>query len=578
MKAIFPKIIVILIILALVASITCPPAYAQEAEAFLAIRVLDPLGRPLEKIEVHLIRGSEVREFLTNSTGYAEFRHLTVGEYLARVKLDNITLAEKKVSIPEDKLVELTAQVGEVKLWVKNLDGGPVKGAMVSLRSVSGYEVKAESDKDGAVSFRLVPYSELESVGSYTLTVKLGDVEIYEEEVQVNEPSFSKNVTTPLLRLRLTIVDLEGNPVPRITVELSSKSYSAKRRSDNGTVVFENIPSSKLEDIGVYGIEARMRTEAGDMLIYVGNRSFTESLSLSLIADLARIRVKVLDEEGEPVSRVRVVLSNDLLANFTSRETDESGVATFERIPLSRGVVKAGTYIVRAYRAENLIGEVEKEILEHGETIELRVKRGAAAIRLLDFRGAPLTGYLISLIDSLTGERYNRTTDEGGEASFKIFYGSYELQVYDPRGSLIHSQHIRLTGEKLDLKLKEVNFPLKIVVSDSFGNPLTSGVAEIYLGDEKLLQRRLDGKPIILELPHPAELRIDVLSDEGDLIQRETIYANGPSTHVVRLDSYIQLGGLLRLEELAQAIGFGISALILALSIILLVRSFRGKG
>ena len=69
-----------------------------------------------------------------------------------------------------------------------------------------------------------------------------------------------------------------------------------------------------------------------------------------------------------------------------------------------------------------------------------------------------------------------------------------------------------------------------------------------------------------------------MLSDEGDLIQRETIYADGPSTHVVRLDSYIQLGGLLRLEELAQAIGFGISALILALSAILLVRSFRRKG
>ncbi|MCD6312699.1 MAG: carboxypeptidase regulatory-like domain-containing protein, partial [Thaumarchaeota archaeon] len=114
MKAMFPKIVVILIILALVASIACPPAYAQEAEASLTIRVLDPLGRPLEKIEVHLIKGSEVRRFLTNSTGYAEFRHLTAGEYLARVKLDDITLAERKVSVPEDKLVELTARVSEV--------------------------------------------------------------------------------------------------------------------------------------------------------------------------------------------------------------------------------------------------------------------------------------------------------------------------------------------------------------------------------------------------------------------------------------------------------------------------------
>ena len=578
MRAMLSKIMAILVILALVASIACSPAHAQDAEASLTIRVLDPLGRPLEKIEVRLIKDSEVRKFLTNSTGYAEFRHLTEGEYVARVKLDNVTLAERRVSVPGDELVELTALVSEVKLWVKNLDGGPVGGAEVSLRSAGGYEVRAESDEDGAVGFRLVPYSELEGVGSYALTVKLGGVEVYEEDVRVNEPSFSKNITAPLLRLRLTVVDLEGRPVPRITVGLTSKSYSAKQRSDNGTVLFENIPSSRLEGVGVYGIEARMRTEAGDMLIYAGNRSFTESCSLSLISDLARIRVRVLDEEGEPVSKVRIVLSNDLLANFSSSETDEEGVAAFERVPLSQGMVKAGTYIVRAYRAENLIGEVRREILRDGETIEIRVERGAAAIRLLDFRGNPLAGYLVSLVDSLTGERYNRTTDEGGEAAFKIFYGFYELQVYDPRGGLVHSQHLRLAGGKLDLKLKEVNFPLRVVVSDSFGNPLTSGVAEIYLGGEKLLRRRLSGEPITLELPHPAELRIDILSDEGELIQRETIYVDGPSTRVIRLEPYIQLGGLLRLEDLAQAIGFGVSALILAFSAILLVRGLRRKG
>jgi hypothetical protein len=48
-------------------------AYCQEIS--LTVHVHDPLRKSLDGIEVRLIRGVEVRRFVTNSTGYAEFKY-----------------------------------------------------------------------------------------------------------------------------------------------------------------------------------------------------------------------------------------------------------------------------------------------------------------------------------------------------------------------------------------------------------------------------------------------------------------------------------------------------------------------
>ncbi|MCD6312800.1 MAG: hypothetical protein J7L79_03180 [Thaumarchaeota archaeon] len=47
-------------------------AYGQ-AEGSLVVLVKDPLGNPIEGLEVHLIKGEEVRKFVTNSTGSLSF-------------------------------------------------------------------------------------------------------------------------------------------------------------------------------------------------------------------------------------------------------------------------------------------------------------------------------------------------------------------------------------------------------------------------------------------------------------------------------------------------------------------------
>lgn len=562
-------------LLAALLLLSCVSAAHGQAEESLTVLVQDPLGNPIGGLEVHLMRGEEVRKFVTNSTGYAEFRHLSPGEYVLRAKLDNVTVAEKTVKVPEEREVSITAQLSTVKLKLMNLDGEPVGGLELVMKS-AGYKVSAKSNEKGVIRLERIPYSGLEGVGSYSMMIKMNNVLVYERSLEVEEPMISENITLPLLSLRLTIVNLEGEPVPQLRVKLSSEGYSAESEASNGTAFFENLPSSSLEGVGAYEINVSMRTAGGYMPIYSEVRALESSQSLSLIADLAKLSVKVVDKEGSPVRRVRVLLSNELIQNFTLGETDEDGVAVFKNVPLSKGKLKAGAYSVMIFRAGKLIGEKRFEVMEVDETVKLVVERGEVKLRILDYRGDPLARYRISLVDQLSGEKYNATTDGRGEATFRIFYGPYDLEVYRD-GNLIYSSQVRLSEESVELRLKEVNFPITIQVIDALGAPISSAYIKLYAGGELLLERSLKGEPITLNLPQPAELRCDIYSAAGQLIHRESIYANEPSSHIIELKDYIYLNGLIRLEPIASGIVLTLFAASLLFSAIL-IRRARGKG
>ncbi|MCD6312801.1 MAG: hypothetical protein J7L79_03185, partial [Thaumarchaeota archaeon] len=82
-----------------------------------------------------------------------------------RAKLDNVTVAEKLVKVPEEREVSLTALLATVKLKLVNLDGEPVGGLELVMES-AGYKVSARSNERGAIRLERIPYSGLEGVGA----------------------------------------------------------------------------------------------------------------------------------------------------------------------------------------------------------------------------------------------------------------------------------------------------------------------------------------------------------------------------------------------------------------------------
>lgn len=567
-KSLLAALMMALILLSSLATVSCQ-------EASLMVFVHDPLGKQLDGIEVRLIKGGEARRFLTNSTGYAEFRHLEPGEYTLQVVTENVIVGEKTVRIPDDWMVDVEARLAEVELRLRNLDDEPVKGLVAELRA-GGYSRSAESDDKGLIRIARIPYSDLKDVGAYSLVISMGRLTLYNTSLNIVEPVIRVNATLPLVSLRLRVVNLEGEPVPKITIRLSSEGYSAESRSESGITSFSNLPSSEVRGVGAYRINVSMRVGGGDMPIYFEDRMITRSANISLIADLARLTVRVVDEDGEPIRGVSVSLSNSLMANFTSGATNENGEVTFENILLSRGRVGAGAYVVQAMRAGRIIGELRAEFEKPGAMMEIVARRGELRIKLVDYHGKPLAGYMVRLIDEVGGEMINATTNALGEAAFKLFYGAYTMEVYRD-GSLIRSSLIQLAGESLEVKLDEVNFPLSIRVVDSVGRPIGSGRIELSSGDEILFRGELRGEPISLDLPYPLNLRCDIYGDDGRLLHREMLRAYGPGELVVELRSYVFLGGLMSLESIAAAIMLALIAACALFSAALIVKA-RRKG
>ena len=565
-----------LIISILVLNIILLPGVEAQANFSLSVRAVDPLGKPLKGIEVYLLKGAEVRKFLTNATGYAEFKHLEEGEYVAEVRLNNVTLARKTVKVPDEREVTLTALLSTVKFRFVNVDNKPVKDLRIVFES-SGYANLGKTDANGTITFDKVPYSTLEGVGVYRLRVSLGRVKVFEKSLEVDQPSIFEQINLPLISLKLTIVNLEGEPIPKVQVKLTSGNFSATKSAENGTVLFENLPSSEIEGVGVYSINATINLGKRRVTIIHEKRELTSTQSLSLIADLAELKVKVIDDEGKPLRGITVMLSNKLAKDFASAETDSKGIAKFENIPLSIGAVEAGTYEIKALRAGSIIREIEYDLTRSGEIVEIRAIRNEVHIKLTDFNNEPLLGYEVSIIDDLTQEEFKTFTNEAGEAVFKLFYGPYELRILK-NGKQIYSKFIQVKEDRIELKLEDINFPLMLSIQDAFGRPIKSAKAKITAGEQVLFEGELNGELLLLKLPHPTEIHCDIFDLDGRLIHREVFYADKPSTQNIRLFDYVELGGLIPLETLALAAALSIILILLASGILLLYRRIRAKG
>lgn len=569
------RILATLIALIITSLIVLSQVSAQE-EGVLVVKVVNPLGEELRGMEVLLVRETETRRFVTNASGYAEFKHLAPGDYVVRVVLGNITVAEGGIKIPEQSEITLTAEIASIKVTLTDFDGNLLSKLAVKLSSEGGLTFTAESD-DGAASFNQVPYSRLEGVGEYRLTVAMGDLVIHEEEMRVAAPLILKNLSLPLLNVRLTIRDLEGDPVPKVTLTLSSPGYSTQKSSINGTITISSLPSSRIRGIGVYKLNVTMRTKTGDMLIHSGERAFTSSESVDIVTDLAKLKVKVVDDAGKPLKSAKVVLDNKLAEEFASAETDANGVAAFEHIPLSFGETRVGNYSVKVFRGNVLIGEMGFEVSKPRESVDLVVNRKIVTIKLTDFNGAPLANYDIRIVDEFTGEELESVTDLAGKASFRIFLGPYDLRVVKD-GREVYATPINIQEESVDLNLAHVNFPLKVIVRDALGNPLKSATIRISTQIDILKEIKAGGAPIEITLPYPTYLSCDIYSPEGRLLQRSKFLAEGPGVKEIYLKGYIEFNGLLSLEKVALIVATAITAISITSFFTVMRRRGKTKG
>jgi len=571
------KLIIILLLATLMASI--PITFAEQDQEPAVIRVVDPFGEPMKGVEVLLTKDGESFRFLTNSTGHATFTKLTPGRYDVSVVFKDVKVYSGELDYPGQKMLEAVALLSRINLTLLNLDGKPVKGVVVRLSSsTKKFNMTTSSNADGVASFKYIPYSSLPDIGEYSLRVFKGSVTYFEERLNISEPSIQRNLTLPLITLKVTTTNLEGEPVPKTTITLSARRFKESKRAVNGSAIFENIPSSRLEDVGKYRFNITLWTRAGEIPIHFEERELLSSEQLDIVMDLAKLYVKVLDEDGIPVKGLKVSLSNKLAENFTSATTDSRGVAEFNNVPLSGGKTKAGKYVVRVFKAGRVVGEGMVEVSKHRQELRITVTRIMVKLSLTDYEDKPLSGYLVSLIDRETGERFNATTGADGSASIKLFFGDYRAEV-SRDGYMVYSGLVEISNSSFKLRVESVNFPYLLIVKDCFGNLIRSGGIKVRAGDEVIHESALTGQPIKLRLPRPTTLYIDVYADGGKLVQRTRILAEKPGQAEIILHDYIYLNGFMPLETLGLTIStIALAAFLGASGLIIYRRGFRRKS
>jgi len=571
------KLIIILLLATLMASI--PITFAEQHQEPAVIRVVDPFGEPMKGIEVLLTKDGESFRFLTNSTGHATFTKLTPGRYDVSIIFKDVKVYSGELDYPSQRMLEAVALLSRINLTLLNLDGKAVKGIVVTLTSsTKKFNMTTSSNADGVASFKYIPYSSLPDIGEYSLRVFKGSVTYFEERLNISEPSIQRNLTLPLITLKVTATNLEGEPVPKTTITLSARRFKESKRAVNGSAIFENIPSSRLEDVGKYRFNITLWTRAGEIPIHSEERELLSSKQLDIVMDLAKLYVKVLDEDGVPVKGLKVWLSNKLAENFTSAITDSRGVAEFNNVPLSGGKTKAGKYVVRVFKAGRVVGEGVVEVSKLRQELRIMVTRIMVKLGLTDYEDKPLSGYLISLIDRETGERFNATTGTDGSASIKLFFGDYRVEV-SRDGYMVYSGLVKISNSSFKLRVESVNFPYLLIVKDCFGNLIGSGGIKVRAGDEVIHESALTGQPIKLRLPRPTTLYIDIYADGGKLVQRTRILAEKPGQAEIILHDYIYLNGFMPLETLGLTIStIALAAFLGASGLIIYRRGFRRKS
>ena len=269
----------------------------------LIVRVVDPSGNPLERIEVTITKGIESYRFITNTTGYAIFSGLSEGTYVLQAKLDKVIIAEAIIDFPREKSKTIIANISNVEIELVDLDKKPVPSAQIRLLSKTRIaEYNAVTNEEGKAILNKIPYTLLNDIKGYDLTIFVeGYTILHFTDLEINQPVQKLEYTLELLSLNITALNMEGEQISRVNVKLQAGNYTKTIRTDKGVARFVQIPSSSLEWIGEYTLNVTYTIKGVEYTIYSSKRKLVSSQSMDLVLELGSIEVIVLDEDGKPL-------------------------------------------------------------------------------------------------------------------------------------------------------------------------------------------------------------------------------------------------------------------------------------
>jgi len=543
--------------------------FSQETAQDLTVRVITPDGIPKQGLTVSAEREGFRETAVTNTTGYAVFRQLQPGTYDVVVSMRNLELKRIKVEFPATQQIVVEAPLGRVEVEILDRAGRKVDGIFVTLTSTSKIiSTTQRTNSTGYAVFTDMPFSDVASVGGpYRVDVSQESVQVASGEVYLNTSSKTLTLRSALVNVNFTVLNLEGQAVPvSATLVLTAGNYSKTLELTEGKASVKRLAAS--DAVGKFNTSLSLKLGRVPVTVYSSLLSLETDGEVYVRAEVGELVVKILDPDNKPVKGVRVLVGTRVAGNFTGGLTGEDGTFKPGYLPLSS---KTGNYTIYVFRGRTPIHKESVTFSKAVFTANLTLTLQKVNFRITDYGGQVLSNAELQVVDPLSGRVVNATVREG-VVEANVFPGINEVKIFY-RGVEVYRRTVEISGPNNDIRLTNVNFPVKVSVYDSLSRPIAGLGIKIYVEGVEKVSTKTGDKPIPITLELPANLVID-LYQEDTLLVRERAMVDGPKSIEIRLPGHISLGNnLISIENFASAI---LAAILVGFVAALLIR-VRGK-
>ncbi|MEM4495582.1 MAG: carboxypeptidase regulatory-like domain-containing protein [Candidatus Caldarchaeum sp.] len=256
------------------------------------------------------LRAGNVTERVDVVDGFTSINQLIssaiVGSYNATlsIKLSNrdVVVYNTLLNVEGYTAFVFTPDVGNVVIKVLDPDGNPVKGIGI-LVGAAGYGnfTGGVTDEQGQFTVGLVPQSKI--VGDYQISVFRGRTRIQVERLTLNEYKITKEITLPLTKTSLRIVDYTGTPLPsaQLIIRDTITDRTTNTTISNGQAAADVFP-------GPNEVVVRYR----DRVVFQRILDLsTEPQEIRLTTVNFPVTITVLDSLGRTVEGLRVTVYGD---------------------------------------------------------------------------------------------------------------------------------------------------------------------------------------------------------------------------------------------------------------------------
>ncbi len=565
-----------MVLIMLTLTLTIYEVQGQELNA-LEVVVMDNDGKLRPNIEVIIANETFRKSFKSGTNGIAVFRLLSPGRYAISVIIEGIRVGYTEVDFPSMQRVELKLQLGALKCKIVDVDGYPVEGLSITIRSESGKITKTgKTASDGIIVINDLPFSSLPGIGKYFLSAKLQNLTVINKVIDYPVPSAdSLEVVAEVAKLGIKISDASGDPLQGGELLLLAKNYSASFQVKDGEVMIGEMPTSNIA--GTYTAKIVLKYPAFGKNLEVLSDTFMleRYTNKTYTIDVDKLVINILDEENNPVSGIKVLLQSAKFGNLTYSLTGRDGKATFSVLPYSIGPYGAGEYEVVIIKDNNAISMFKFSFTPTQTSISHTLYRKEVTLRFVKPNNEPLNGALIKLRDPLTGASSEAVTDENGVAVFRVIPGR---QIYSVTylGDVVESGEINIMQEQAVIIVKGVDINVVLKIIDWFGLPVKDLEIVAYKGGEKLQVTKEGVGEYSIIAPSRGIITIDIYQD-GNIIERRRILVIEPAIETIRLRGISMAGRLMSMDTVATIIASIFFVFTLAFSVVLFLKKARPR-